>query len=110
MRRMTLLLCRLLCWGLTEACTYCLTPVDELEPGMIPRPSARPATSLDRSSHSRGETMIRMLGENIAVRRLKEEDTYKGSNIVIPDTAKEKSLVGIVVAVGKGERMRDGSV
>lgn len=53
--------------------------------------------------------MIRMLGENIAVRRFKEDENSKGG-IFIPDNAKEKSLIGTVVAVGSGEHMKDGSV
>ena len=44
---------------------------------------------------------IRPLRDRIIVERIDEEETSKGG-ILIPDTAKEKSQEGKVVAVGKG--------
>jgi chaperonin GroES len=42
------------------------------------------------------------------VKRLEEEQRTKGG-IIIPDTAKEKPSEGLVIAVGKGKVMEDGS-
>jgi len=46
---------------------------------------------------------IRPLHDRVLVRRVEEEETTKGG-IIIPDTAKEKPIEGIVVAVGSGRR------
>ena len=43
------------------------------------------------------------------VKRLEEEAKTKGG-IIIPDTAKEKPVEGIVVAVGKGKTAEDGKL
>jgi chaperonin GroES len=51
---------------------------------------------------------IRPLGDRIVVKRVKEEEKTKGG-IIIPDTAKEKPLEGLVVAVGNGKTLKDGS-
>jgi chaperonin GroES len=53
--------------------------------------------------------MIRPLHDRVAVRRVKEEGKTKGG-LFIPDTAKEKPLEGLVVAVGNGKVLDDGSV
>jgi chaperonin GroES len=50
---------------------------------------------------------IRPLGDRIVVQRL-EEELEKGG-IIIPDTAKEKSLKGKIVAVGEGKVTEDGN-
>jgi chaperonin GroES len=50
---------------------------------------------------------IRPLGDRIVVQRL-EEEMEKGG-IIIPDTAKEKSLKGKVIAVGEGKVTDDGN-
>jgi chaperonin GroES len=52
---------------------------------------------------------IRPLQDRIIVKRVKEEEKTKGG-IIIPDTAKEKPLEGLVVAVGNGKIMEDGKV
>ena len=52
---------------------------------------------------------IRPLKDRVIVQRLKEEDRTKGG-IIIPDTAKEKPIEGIVIAVGSGEVLTDGSI
>ncbi len=52
---------------------------------------------------------IRPLQDRILVERIDEEDTSKGG-IIIPDTAKEKSQEGKVVAVGKGKVLEDGKI
>jgi chaperonin GroES len=50
---------------------------------------------------------IRPLGDRIVVKRLKEEEKTKGG-IIIPDTAKEKPLEALVVAVGSGTVLKNG--
>ncbi len=52
---------------------------------------------------------IRPLQDRIIVERIDEEETSKGG-ILIPDTAKEKSQEGKVVAVGKGKVLEDGKI
>jgi chaperonin GroES len=52
---------------------------------------------------------IRPLQDRILVERIDEEETSKGG-ILIPDTAKEKSQAGKVVAVGKGRVLENGKI
>jgi chaperonin GroES len=52
---------------------------------------------------------IRPLQDRVIVKRLAEEEKTKGG-IIIPDTAKEKPIEGIVVAVGKGKIAEDGKL
>jgi chaperonin GroES len=50
---------------------------------------------------------IRPLHDRVLVRRVEEEEKTKGG-IIIPDTAKEKPIEGIVVAVGSGRSEGEG--
>jgi chaperonin GroES len=52
---------------------------------------------------------IRPLQDRLFVKRTQEEEKTKGG-IFIPDTAKEKPLEGIVVAVGSGKSVKGGKV
>ena len=52
---------------------------------------------------------IRPLHDRVLVKRLEEEEKSKGG-IIIPDSAKEKPIMGKIVAVGKGKVKDDGSV
>ncbi len=52
---------------------------------------------------------IRPLADRVVVKRTKEEEKTKGG-IIIPDTAKEKPVEGLVVAVGNGKALKDGKV
>jgi len=52
---------------------------------------------------------IRPLGDRIVVKRTQEEEKTKGG-IIIPDTAKEKPLEAVVVAVGNGKTLKGGKV
>jgi chaperonin GroES len=45
----------------------------------------------------------------VLIKRIDEQETLK-SGIIIPDTAKEKSQEGEVIAVGTGKRLEDGTV
>ena len=51
---------------------------------------------------------ITPLRENVVLRRLDPEEERIGS-IIVPDTAKEKSMTAEVVAVGAGKVLKDGS-
>jgi len=52
---------------------------------------------------------IRPLHDRVLIKRIEEQETVKGG-IIIPDTAKEKSQEGEVVAVGAGKILENGSV
>ena len=52
---------------------------------------------------------IRPLQDRVIVRRVKEEEKTKGG-LFIPDTAKEKPVEAIVLAVGNGKVLEDGTV
>jgi chaperonin GroES len=52
---------------------------------------------------------IRPLSDRIVVKRTQEEEKTKGG-IIIPDSAKEKPLEGLVVAVGSGKVLKNGKV
>jgi chaperonin GroES len=52
---------------------------------------------------------IRPLHDRVIVKRVEEEAKTKGG-IIIPDTAKEKPIEGMIVAVGNGVIQKDGSV
>jgi chaperonin GroES len=50
---------------------------------------------------------IQPLHDRVIVKRVEEEGKTKGG-IIIPDTAKEKPIEGIVTAVGSGKRDEGG--
>jgi chaperonin GroES len=52
---------------------------------------------------------IRPLADRVVVKRTKEEEKTKGG-IIIPDSAKEKPVEGLVIAVGNGKALKDGKV
>ena len=52
---------------------------------------------------------IKPLQDRVLVRRVKEEEKTKGG-IIIPDSAKEKPIEGVVIAVGNGKALEDGTV
>lgn len=54
-------------------------------------------------------TKLRPLGDKVVVQPTQREETTK-SGIVLPDTAKEKSTKGEVVAVGSGRVLPNGRV
>ena len=51
---------------------------------------------------------VRPLHDRLLIRRIEESDSVKGG-IIIPDTAKEKPQEGIVIAVGNGKILDDGT-
>lgn len=56
---------------------------------------------------NKSKLKIRPLGDRIVVRR-EEEEARSPGGIFIPDTAKEKPVQGIVVAIGEGKRLENG--
>jgi chaperonin GroES len=52
---------------------------------------------------------LRPLHDRVLIKRVEEQETVKGG-IIIPDTAKEKSQEGEVIAAGTGKRLEDGTV
>jgi chaperonin GroES len=52
---------------------------------------------------------VRPLHDHVIVKRVAEETTTRGG-IIIPDNAKEKPLEGLVIAVGNGKVLEDGTV
>ena len=53
--------------------------------------------------------LIRPLHDRVLIKRIDEQETVKGG-IIIPDTAKEKSQEGEVVATGAGKMLENGSI
>ena len=52
---------------------------------------------------------MRPLQDRVIIKRVKEEERTKGG-LIIPDSAKEKPIEGLVVAVGNGKVLEDGTV
>ena len=52
---------------------------------------------------------FRPLHDRVLVRRVEQEEKTAGG-IIIPDTAQEKPMEGIIVAVGSGHKADDGKV
>jgi chaperonin GroES len=52
---------------------------------------------------------IKPLGDRVVIKSLEAQNKTKGG-IVLPDTAKEKPQEGMVVAVGKGKTLDNGTV
>ncbi len=52
---------------------------------------------------------FRPLHDRVVVRRV-EEDTKTAGGIIIPDTAKEKPMQGVVISVGPGARDEAGKL
>ena len=51
---------------------------------------------------------IKPLGDKVIVKRVEAEETTAGG-IVLPDTAKERPKRGVVLAVGNGRLLDDGT-
>jgi chaperonin GroES len=69
---------------------------------------ARTGLGCTAAHHTRVNLMaIRPLQDRILLRRVEEESKTKGG-IIIPDTAKEKPMEGIIVAAGPGAVLKNG--
>jgi chaperonin GroES len=51
---------------------------------------------------------VRPLHDRILLKRIEEKESVKGG-IIIPDTAKEKPQEGVVVAIGNGRILENGT-
>lgn len=60
------------------------------------------------ATKSKNKVRLQPLGERIVVQREQSEETTAGG-IVLPDSAKEKPARGVVVAVGNGRLLDDGT-
>jgi chaperonin GroES len=52
---------------------------------------------------------VRPLHDRVLIKRIEEKETVKGG-IIIPDSAKEKSQEGEVIAVGTGKILENGTI
>ncbi len=52
---------------------------------------------------------LRPLQDRILVKRIEEEEKTAGG-IFIPDTAKEKPQMGLIISVGNGKKTEDGKI
>ena len=55
------------------------------------------------------ESKLKPIGDRIFCRRIENEDKVEGG-IIIPDAAQEKSVEAVVIAVGPGKMVQDGSI
>jgi len=60
------------------------------------------------ATKSKSKVRLQPIGERIVVQREESEETTAGG-IVLPDSAKEKPARGVVVAVGNGKLLSDGT-
>ena len=65
--------------------------------------------SMDSSKGDPNLMPVRPLHDRVLIKRIEEQETVEGG-IIIPDTTKEKSQEGEVVAVGAGKTLENGSV
>lgn len=57
----------------------------------------------------RTKMKIQPLGDRVLVQRIEQEEKTQ-AGLIIPDTAKEKPMQGIIIAVGSGSRDESGKV
>jgi len=68
-----------------------------------------PGSAPSRPSGDLVPMRIRPLADRLVVKRVKQEEKSKGG-IIIPDSAKEKPVEGLVVAVGNGKVLKNGKI
>jgi chaperonin GroES len=68
-----------------------------------------PAQDFLHSAMGGHQMTIKPLHDRILVKRVDEETKTKGG-IIIPDTAKERPMEGLVIAVGNGKLLENGKV
>ena len=66
------------------------------------------ATATKSKSKSKSKVNLQPLGDRVVVQREESEATTAGG-IVLPDSAKDKPARGVVVAIGNGRLLDDGS-
>ena len=65
-------------------------------------------TEMATATKSKAKIRLQPMGERIVVQREESESTTAGG-IVLPDSAQEKPARGVVVAIGSGRLLDDGS-
>ncbi|MBI3817200.1 MAG: co-chaperone GroES [Planctomycetes bacterium] len=60
------------------------------------------------ATKTKSDIKLKPLGDRILIKRVEAEEKTKGG-IVLPDTAKEKPREGIVLAIGEGRALENGS-
>jgi chaperonin GroES len=60
-------------------------------------------------SEEKAKMKVKPLHDRVIVKRMEGDDKTKGG-IIIPDTAKEKPVEGLIEAVGNGKIIEDGKV
>jgi len=65
------------------------------------RPAARKPAKPAAKPAARSSAKVVPLGDRVVVKQSRQEET-RASGLVIPDTAREKPQLGVVVAVGPG--------
>ena len=55
------------------------------------------------------KTLLKPLGNRVLVQRLEQEDTLKGG-IILPDSAKKKQETAKVIAIGSGQKSKEGEI
>lgn len=73
---------------------------------MPTKTTRKPAARKASAAKSSGSAVI-PLGDRIVVKQARQEET-RASGLVIPDTAKEKPQLGLVIAVGPGRYDENG--
>lgn len=53
------------------------------------------------------KTSLKPLGSRVVAKRVEKEETTKGG-IILPDSAQQKQETATVVAIGPGEKTKDG--
>lgn len=60
------------------------------------------------ATKKKGKVRLQPLGDRVVVEREQSEETTAGG-IVLPDSAKDKPARGVVLSVGDGKLLEDGS-
>jgi len=50
------------------------------------------------------------LYDRVLIQRVEEAESKTSGGIIIPDAAKEKTQIGLVIAIGNGRLMHDGKI
>lgn len=87
----------------TEQNDFNIQPLNDFLPA-----KKKGVTEMATATKSKTNVQLQPLGERIVVEREESESTTAGG-IVLPDSAKEKPARGVVIAVGNGRLLDDGS-
>jgi chaperonin GroES len=69
---------------------------------------AKKKEEVQSKTPSTGKIKLEPLGDRVVVER-EQSETVTAGGIVLPDSAKEKPTRGVVIAVGAGRLMKDGT-